>query len=132
MVRDLLTLPTSLPLITAGFATDQVHLLVGTGSTDSISVCKNRIHSVLNAGGNPVVVNPSSPTHTKQLQSEFGHFDKFQIIERDFTLSDLTTLGRVLVCKVVDRVFVDLPITQGSPVSYTHLDVYKRQGYTLV
>ncbi|CAI4555107.1 BGP_1a_G0033810.mRNA.1.CDS.1 [Saccharomyces cerevisiae] len=112
MVRDLVTLPSSLPLITAGFATDQVHLLIGTGSTDSVSVCKNRIHSILNAGGNPIVVNPSSPSHTKQLQLEFGKFAKFEIVEREFRLSDLTTLGRVLVCKVVDRVFVDLPITQ--------------------
>lgn len=114
MVRDLLTLPSSLPLITAGFATDQVHLLVGTGSTDSVSVCKNRIHSILNAGGNPIVVNPSSPGHIKQLHSEFGSFKEFQIIEREFTLSDLTTLGRLLVCKVVDRVFVDLPTAQSS------------------
>ncbi|CAI4045548.1 hypothetical protein N7582_003595 [Saccharomyces uvarum] len=114
MVRDLLTLPSSLPLITAGFATDQVHLLVGTGSTDSVSVCKNRIHSILNAGGNPIVVNPSSPGHSKQLHSEFGSFEKFQIIDREFTLSDLTTLGRLFVCKVVDRVFVDLPIAQSS------------------
>ncbi|KOG98381.1 uroporphyrinogen-III C-methyltransferase [Saccharomyces eubayanus] len=114
MVRDLLRLPSSLPLITAGFATDQVHLLVGTGSTDSVSVCKNRIHSILNAGGNPIVVNPSSPGHIKQLHSEFGSFKEFQIIEREFTLSDLTTLGRLLVCKVVDRVFVDLPTAQSS------------------
>lgn len=99
-----MTLPSSLPLITAGFATDQVHLLIGTGSTDSVSVCKNRIHSILNAGGNPIVVNPSSPSHTKQLQLEFGKFAKFEIVEREFRLSDLTTLGRVLVCKVVDRV----------------------------
>ncbi|EHN01417.1 Met1p [Saccharomyces cerevisiae x Saccharomyces kudriavzevii VIN7] len=114
MVRDLLATPTALPLITASFATDEVHLLVGTGSTDSISVCKNRIHSILNAGGNPIVVSPSSTSHAKQLHMEFGCFEKFQVIERGFALSDLTTLGRSLVCKVVDRVFVDLPVAQSN------------------
>ncbi|CAI4647626.1 CBM_collapsed_G0036560.mRNA.1.CDS.1 [Saccharomyces cerevisiae] len=103
MVRDLVTLPPSLPLITAGFATDQVHLLIGTGSTDSVSVCKNRIHSILNAGGNPIVVNPSSPSHTKQSKTEIRNNPKFEIVERELTSHDKTNDDRALICKTADK-----------------------------
>ena len=32
--------------------------------------------------------------------------------------------------KIMDYVIEIVPNNEGSPVSYTHLDVYKRQGHT--
>lgn len=98
----------TLSLLTASDCQDEVHLLVGT---ESFSVCKNRISTIRASGAVPVVVNVSREDDLKKLVS-----DEVQIVNRKFELSDLTSLGRQLVARVVDRVFVNLPMTEGALV----------------
>lgn len=99
----------SLPLITANNCNGEVHLLVGT---NNVGVCNKRVKSLIKAGASPVVVNPSKGSDVKHLLSHFEHEVSFQVKDRQFQLSDLTTLGRQLVARVVDRVFVNLSMEQ--------------------
>ncbi|AQZ14876.1 MET1 (YKR069W) [Zygosaccharomyces parabailii] len=107
MIDDSLSLP--LPLLVACDCRDEVQLVIGT---NPLGACKNRIKSILRSGANAIVLAPTSDSDIKQLFSNFGSESRFQIINRSVHLSDLTTLGRPLVAKVVDRVFVQLPMEQ--------------------
>ncbi|CAR26687.1 hypothetical protein ZYGR_0H05100 [Zygosaccharomyces rouxii] len=99
----------SLPLMVACNCKDEVQLVVGT---NSLGTCKNRIRSILRSGAHAVVVSPTQEGDVKQLLSTFGQYSRFQLIDRPWQLSDLTSLGRPLVARVVDRVFVQLPLDQ--------------------
>lgn len=107
MIDESLSLP--LPLLVACDCRDEVQLVIGT---NPLGACKNRIKSILRSGANAIVLAPTSDSDIKQLVSNFGNESRFQIINRSLHLSDLTTLGRPLVAKVVDRVFVQLPMEQ--------------------
>lgn len=99
----------SLPLMVACDCRDEVQLVIGT---NSMGTCKNRVRSILRSGASAVVVSPTHENDSKQLLSTFGECLKFQLIDRAWQLSDLTSLGRPLVAKVVDRVFVQLPMEE--------------------
>lgn len=99
----------SLPLMVACNCKDEVQLVIGT---NSMGTCKNRIRSILRSGANAVVVSPNQASDAKQLLSTFSHYSRFHLIDRQWQLSDLTSLGRPIVAKVVDRVFVQLPMDQ--------------------
>lgn len=96
------------PMIVAADCTGQVTLVVGT---NAIGVTRGRINGILKAGASAVVVNPSDG-HVKGLLGQFGKHELFQLVNRKFELSDLTRLGRPVVAKVVDRVFVNLAMDQ--------------------
>lgn len=98
----------TLPLIAASDCRGEVHLLVGT---EALSVCMNRIKTVRGSGASAVVVQVSREDDAKKLG---GVGDGVQVLDRKFLLSDLTSLGRQLVARVVDRVFVNLPGTEGA------------------
>lgn len=98
----------TLPLISASDCQGEIHLLVGT---NALSVCMNRVRTIEGSGAIPVVVNVTRKEDVKNLLSCEG----VQIMDREFQLADLTTLGRSLVARVVDRVFVNLPMTK-SPL----------------
>lgn len=100
-----------LPLISASFVKGETHLLIGTGSGDSISLTTRRLQTLVRSGTRAIVVNPSSDAHYKTL---LARFPEVEVYNRPFQLSDLTTLGRVLTAKVVDRVYVNLPFVQCS------------------
>lgn len=98
-----------LPLTIAANCVNEVNLFIGT---NAFGVCGGRIKTVLNAGGLPIVVSPCSEADAKKLVGQFNEHASLQVLDREFQLSDLTTLGRPLVAKVVDRVFVNLPVDQ--------------------
>lgn len=110
---------TILPLITASNQSDQVNLFIGTGNNlstrDNTRVCSltiKRLHKVMATGATPIIVNPSHPSHIQSIFNEFKQSNyNITIIEREFQLSDLTTLGRSITSGVVDRVFLNLPST---------------------
>lgn len=91
------------PLITGLKSVGEVFLLIGT---QSYNVSQSRIKSVLGAGASCVVVN-SNDEHLKQLSVKFQNQDVV-LLDREFQLSDLTSLGRSKVGRIVDRVFVNL------------------------
>lgn len=93
------------PLIIASNSEGEIHLLIGT---ESLSTCVNRVKSIRESGAVPVVVHVSGEKALKQL----AQLNSVQVIDRDFELSDLTSLGRPVVAKVVDRVFVNLAMTE--------------------
>lgn len=95
----------SVPLIVAPDCAGEIHLLVGA---ESISTCVNRIKTIREAGAVPVVVHVSDEGRVKQL----AQLEGVQVLGRDFKLSDLTSLGRSMVAKVVDRVFVNLAMEE--------------------
>lgn len=103
----------TLPLIIAANTKDEHHLIVGTGYSDSTSTfTSSRIRKILNTGAFPIVVNPSNLADAKNLAREFQNESKFQLINQTFQLSDLTTRGRQITGKIVDRVYVNLPLEQ--------------------
>ena len=104
-------LPAALPLISASFAEGETHLLIGTGSGESLSLTTRRLQTLQRSGAHAIVVNPSSDAHYKVITARFP---EVEVYNRPFRLSDLTTLGRVLPAKVVDRVYVNLPFVQCS------------------
>lgn len=104
-------LPAALPLISASFAEGETHLLIGTGSGESLSLTTRRLQTLQRSGAHAIVVNPSSDAHYKVIAARFP---EVEVYNRPFQLSDLTTLGRVLTAKVVDRVYVNLPFVQCS------------------
>lgn len=107
MIRDEMSY--SLPLMVACNCKDEVQLVIGT---NSMGTCKNRIKSILRSGAHAVVVSPTQESDVKQLVSTFGHNSRFRLVDRQWQLSDLTSLGRSIVAKVVDRVFVQLPLDE--------------------
>ncbi|SMN22278.1 similar to Saccharomyces cerevisiae YKR069W MET1 S-adenosyl-L-methionine uroporphyrinogen III transmethylase [Maudiozyma saulgeensis] len=108
-----MSLEEPLPLIIAATAANERHLLIGTGSTDSLSLTTRRIESLIQSGVHPVLVNPSSTKHSQILQTTFP---QLEIHDRPVKLADLTTLGRILTSRVVDRVYVNLPFLQCNEV----------------
>ncbi|QLQ82018.1 hypothetical protein HG537_0G02720 [Torulaspora globosa] len=102
----------SVPLIIASDCENEIHLLVGTWN---LSICMKRIKSIYECGGTPIVVQVGGEKELKQL-TQLSYETGLHIIDRDFKISDLTSLGRPIVAKVVDRVFVNLPMTQ-SPLA---------------
>lgn len=98
----------SVPLIVAAGCENEIHLLVGTAN---LSICMKRIKAICEAGATPVVVQVGGESELKQLE-QLRYGTGLQILNRDFMMSDLTSLGRPVVAKVVDRVFVNLPMTQ--------------------
>lgn len=104
-----MSLEEPLPLIIASTATDECHLLIGTGSVDSISLTTRRIEKLLQSGISPIIINPSTSKHYELLHSLYP---TLQIHDRSVQLSDLTTLGRSLTSGVVDRVYINLPFEQ--------------------
>lgn len=99
----------SLPFMVACNCKDEVQLVIGT---NSMGTCKNRIRSILRSGAHAVVISPTQESDVKQLVSTFGHYSRFRLVDRQWQLSDLTSLGRPIVAKVVDRVFVQLPLDE--------------------
>ena len=94
-----------LPLITASVSIDEHHLIIGTHSCPQ-SIKK--IKTTIAAGATPILINPSHESHIKEISSIFLNESGFQLATRGFQLSDLTTLGRTQVQRVVDRVFINL------------------------
>ncbi|KAL3230766.1 Uroporphyrinogen-III C-methyltransferase [Nakaseomyces bracarensis] len=109
-----------IPLITANVG-QEVSLVIGTGSSiDKLGLVKNRVRTLLSSGGNVVVVNASFQEHWKQLEQEFAGIAEVRMLYRDFQLPDLTTLGRSVVSRVVDRVFVNLPLEQDPQLKHIY------------
>ncbi|CAB4256024.1 similar to Saccharomyces cerevisiae YKR069W MET1 S-adenosyl-L-methionine uroporphyrinogen III transmethylase, involved in the biosynthesis of siroheme, a prosthetic group used by sulfite reductase [Maudiozyma barnettii] len=108
-----MSLEEPLPLIIASTASNERHLLIGTGSVESISLTTRRIESLLQSGVHPVLVNPSSSKHSQIL---LNTFPRLEVHDRSVKLADLTTLGRILTSRVVDRVYVNLPFSQCNEV----------------
>ncbi|QLL34899.1 hypothetical protein HG536_0H02740 [Torulaspora globosa] len=98
----------TVPLIIASGCENEIHLLIGTAN---VSICMKRIKAIHESGATPVVVQVSGESELKQL-AQISHGTGLQVIDRDFRMSDLTSLGRPVVAKVVDRVFVNLPMTE--------------------
>ncbi|AMD19144.1 HBR243Cp [Eremothecium sinecaudum] len=93
------------PLIASLNTKEEVNLLVGTSSLSQIL---SRIRSILKSGAKCVLIHPSGASHVKKLHEHFGGETGFQLIDRKFELSNLTSYGRQEVFNVVDRVFVSL------------------------
>lgn len=109
------------PLITANVVQGEVSLIVGTGSSvDKLGLIKNRVRTLLSSGGSVVIVNASFQEHWKQLEQEFANKSQVNLLYRDFRLSDLTTLGRSVVSRVVDRVFVNLTLEQDPQIRHIY------------
>lgn len=94
------------PLITTLNTENEVHLIVGSQSSNLSS---SRISAIIESGASALLVHPKSENDCKTFSAKFSNEPKFSLLDRCFQLSDLTTLGRPLVGRVVDRVFVNLP-----------------------
>ncbi|QEU62443.1 Met1 [Kluyveromyces lactis] len=97
------------PLITSLKSIGEQYLLIGT---HSINVTQSRISSILDSGASCVVIHSGKNSDLKQLSQKFYGNNDVVLLDREFQLSDLTTLGRVDVGKIVDRVFVNLDSKQ--------------------
>lgn len=110
----------TLPVTTANHVNGEVHLLIGSGANrESSSVTTRRIKSLGSAGAKVIVVQPSFASHEKSLNQALASCHGV-LLNRSVRLSDLTTLGRALVGKVVDRVFVNLPHSELLSVRQLH------------
>ncbi|AET40227.1 uroporphyrinogen-III C-methyltransferase Ecym_5481 [Eremothecium cymbalariae DBVPG len=96
---------TTVPLLVSLNTKEEVHLIVGS---HSLNQCQARIKSILGTGAQCIVVNAKNGKDLEQLRSRFVNEPRLKLLERQFLLQDLTTLGRYKVGCVVDRVFVNL------------------------
>lgn len=92
------------PLITTLHSYNEKYLLIGT---KSFNLAQSRIKSIIDSGASCVVVNATNDSDLKKLGDRFYH-EPVTLLNKSFELSDLTSLGRVEVGRVVDRVFVNL------------------------
>ncbi|CCK69727.1 uroporphyrinogen-III C-methyltransferase KNAG_0C06340 [Huiozyma naganishii CBS 8797] len=105
-----------LSLVTGNNCDGEVHLLVGSGGTASCSLTVGRVRRLLAHGAVPVLVGVSSAAHGAAIAKELQGQSSVRVLQRDFMLSDLTTLGRALTGGVVDRVFVNLAVDKINEV----------------
>ncbi|CCH58729.1 hypothetical protein TBLA_0A09440 [Henningerozyma blattae CBS 6284] len=101
------------PLQISENVNENVFLIIGTCDINySIKLIKKLLISHVK----PIIIQPRTINNVKELINQFHN--KIEIISRDFNLSDLTTFGRILVNKVVDKVFINL-----LPTSPQELDL---------
>ncbi|KAK9458335.1 tetrapyrrole methylase [Dipodascopsis uninucleata] len=102
---------------------EQVHLVVG-----SSALSLQRIARSLEYGARVILVAPNDDSSSENWQTDVrettAQSNRLTWIERDFSMKDLTTLGRQEVCNVVDMVFVALPRT--SPLREAISDECKK------
>lgn len=90
------------PLMAAWNAESQIHLIVGANPLAAARCAKS-----LDAGARPIVIAPETVDMHFTL-SEHVTDGSAQWVRREFQDSDLTSLGREEVDRVVDMVFVTL------------------------
>lgn len=113
----------TLPLIFASTCQDEVFLVIGT---NSFTTCVNRLKVIQESRAVPLVVHVSRKSDITKLQQRFnGNGDRVQVLSGSFCLDQLTTLGRPLTQGVVDRVFVDLPISEDSLTRQIYMQCMK-------
>ncbi|KAM5442465.1 uroporphyrin-III C-methyltransferase [Microsporum ferrugineum] len=99
-----------IPLLTAIDSRSHIHLIVGSNP-----LAAARSSKCLDAGSIPILISPPGNKLPSTL-SDRVEAGQVQWIQRDFQDSDLSTLGREEVGRVVDAVFVTLektdPLTQ--------------------
>ncbi|SCU92927.1 LAMI_0E12596g1_1 [Lachancea mirantina] len=93
------------PLITSVNSVDEIHLLVGT---HSFNLGLARIKSIVESGAYAFVFESDDENISGAIYKRFGTNNRVRVLNRKFALSDLTSLGRNVVGRVVDRVFVNL------------------------
>lgn len=99
----------NVPLITSLNSEDEVHLLVGTRS---LGLTVSRAKAIVDSGAFATIVGITKDSDAENLRKKFAGESRVSVLQRPFALQDLTTLGRPLVAKVVDRVFVNVPQDQ--------------------
>jgi uroporphyrin-III C-methyltransferase len=90
------------PLLTAVDATSQVHLVIGS---DSLAAA--RCTRCLEVGAKPIIIAPDTGDMHFSLAQRI-QAGAVEWLRREFQDSDLTTLGRDEVDRVVDTVFITL------------------------
>ncbi|KAK4247004.1 tetrapyrrole methylase [Corynascus novoguineensis] len=128
-------------LLTAQHCTGHVHLILGANP-----LAAARASSSLAAGAKPILISPlpsssPSPDHKQQEQEQLPqlHYSLTTLIAagtlihlpRAFTPSDLFTLGREDVNRVVDAVFITSPLVSLSSPSAAGADVKTEQPAAL-
>lgn len=89
-------------LLTAVDSTDHVHLIVGSNP-----LAGARCTRALEVGAKPVLIAPADASIHYGLMKRIDD-GEVAWVKRDFEDTDLTTLGREEVDRVVDAVFVTL------------------------
>jgi uroporphyrin-III C-methyltransferase len=92
----------SVPLMTAWNTESQIHLIIGANPLAAARCTKS-----LEAGATPILIAPETADLHFTL-SEYISKGSVQWLRREFNDSDLTSLGREEVDRVVDMVFVTL------------------------
>ncbi|SCU85447.1 LAFA_0D15698g1_1 [Lachancea sp. 'fantastica'] len=95
----------TVPLIASLNGENEVHLLIGT---HSLNVTTSRAAAIVKSGAFATIVGVSKKSDADALRKRFVGESRISVLEQDFQLHHLTTLGRPLVAKVVERVFVNL------------------------
>ena len=102
------------PLLTSVDCTQHVHLIIGDNG-----IAAKRAMRSLEAGATCILV---SPTKFEELPFDLTSLvekERIRYIQREFEESDLTSLGREEVDRVVDMVFVTLsPLDKKGTVSF--------------
>ncbi|CEP60712.1 uroporphyrinogen-III C-methyltransferase LALA0_S01e17238g [Lachancea lanzarotensis] len=95
----------TVPLIASLNGENEAHLLVGT---HSLNLTTSRATAIVKSGAFATIVGVSKQSDADALRKRFVDEPRISVLEDDFQLHHLTTLGRPLVAKVVERVFVNL------------------------
>ncbi|SCU77725.1 LADA_0A01904g1_1 [Lachancea dasiensis] len=95
----------TVPLIASLNSENEVHLLVGT---HSLSATIKRARAIIDSGAFATFTGVSCPSDVDSLRKRFAGESRVLILDTAFELQHLMTLGRPLVAKIVDRVFVSL------------------------
>lgn len=90
------------PLLTAVNAESNVHLIIGANSLAAARCAKS-----LEAGAKPIIITPETGNLQYALSERIAD-GSAQWVRRRFEDTDLTTLGREEVDRVVDMVFITL------------------------
>ncbi|KAJ5396881.1 Siroheme synthase domain 3 [Penicillium cosmopolitanum] len=106
------------PLMTAWNTESQIHLIIGANPLAAARCTKS-----LNAGATPILIAPETADLHFTL-SEYISKGSVQWLRREFQDSDLTSLGREEVDRVVDMVFVTLG---GKHTSSPHISTLCRR-----
>ncbi|SCV06162.1 LANO_0H23464g1_1 [Lachancea nothofagi CBS 11611] len=109
----------TVPLIASLNSENEVHLLVGT---HSLNLTVNRARAIVESGAFATIVGPSKSSDVEVLRKRFAGESRVSVLENAFELQHLMTLGRPIVAKIVDRVFVSLAHEQALVMQ----DIYQQ------
>ncbi|CUM64534.1 uncharacterized protein PRCAT00002140001 [Priceomyces carsonii] len=96
-------------LLASLYCEGEVNLIIGVSNVAAL-----RISAIIEAGAKPILISEKDLSLYPQSIRDKLEEGKLKVLQKQFELNDLVSLGRAEVDNVVDRVFVTLPVSDDT------------------